>query len=571
MKVVLLIPPGGYYAQRWRHKVLPPPLGLAYLGTVLVQNGIEVEIIDAHLRRLSWGALAERLRRAGPNIVGVSFTTETRFRGFHAINVARRALPRALIVAGGPHASLTAKDTLKHLPALDVIVRGEGEYTLLQLAEALSRRDDLSSIAGISFRRAGSVIHNPPREPIHDIDLIPVPDRRLLRLREYNFLLDVPGKGRRPAATLITSRGCPFGCIFCASSALWGKRVRTASPEKVLEELSHIIEAYGIRAFWFLDDTFTVNRERVERICELILKERLDIDWFCEARVDTVDEDLLRKMREAGCCRIGFGVESGSETVLSRHIAKPIHISKVRELASCCSRLGIVAHPFFILSHPGETYGDARKTFSLIHELEKDHQPSLSLLHIYPGTKLESIAKRTGILLESFTWSRRRIPGVFTLPALQGDVPIFRDQLTLEQIGDFLLEWAESPAATDEALSRREGRPRALSGAVLRILASVRSIQDIKPYFPMFKAFVRKQILAKIPGLDSGNSGATHARRHVKKASWLTSLGRVYRSFALRKEERCCHPPIRLWIELTNACNLKCIMCPQSAESEMPT
>ncbi len=538
-----MVPPGGYYAERWRHGVLMPPLGLAYLGTALKAQGVKVEIVDAHAEGMGRRALAGRMRRSAPDIVGVTFTTENRAGGFAAIRLAKKELPECVTVAGGPHASLTADDCLRHVPELDVVVRGEGERTLGELVDAVIARRAFEKIDGISFQRDGEPVHNPGRGFIRDLDGIAFPDRGLLNIDRYNFYMEVPGEDMRKAAAVLSSRGCPHGCIFCSSTVMWGKRVRFRSPENVVDEIEQQVKERGIGAVWFLDDTFTLERERVEEICDLIVERRIDVRWFCEVRVDSVDRELLERMRNAGCRRVGFGVESGSKRILREVLHQKVNLDTVRDMATWCRELGIVAHPFFALSHPGETYEDAEATFDLIRRFVPTHEPSLSLLHIYPGTALEAMAKERGILPRDFSWAEPA-PQVeaFLPPSVQGDVPIFKDRLGWKEIGHFLREWGE------------------LSGG-------------------------RYSVMKSLPGALTGMGGWGGVKRGIRflagpgsrmlgsslrrPASVASRLSRVYWNYVVSGKARLDYLPIRLWIEPSSECNLRCVMCPQSAEERI--
>ena len=510
-----------------------PPLGLASLATVLREAGFAVEVIDAHIEELSWRGLRGRLRECKADVLGVTFTTETRFHGFRAIREARRALPDAHIVAGGPHATLACEDTLPGVPDLDIIVHGEGEKTIVELGQALQTGAALSAVKGISFRKDDTLVHNPPQPPIEDLDSLPIADRRLLAWDKYNFCLDVPGEGLVPAANMFTSRGCPFGCHFCSSSAFWGKCVRTHSVARVLDEIAYLMNELGVQAIWFCDDTFTLSRRRVEEICAGLLSKNLHISWFCEVRGDTVDRELLKLMRRAGCRRIGMGVESGSERIRADVLKKSIMDENIRKLLGWCSELGIAAHPFFILSHPTETVEEARKTVRLLKEFARKHEVALSLLHIYPGTALEKFARCKGILPPSFRWSSHQQPGVRVLPTAQGEVPIFLDRLTMSNLADLALQCGAQ-------VGNFPWKRAAVS------LGSIRTARQLADHLIVVNRTLAQRV----------------ARSHPLN---LARGSAAYRRKALRLS----HKPVRLWVEPTNHCNLKCSMCPQSSSRQL--
>ncbi|MBN2055915.1 cobalamin-dependent protein [bacterium] len=481
LDLLLLVPPGGYYADRWQKGSLMPPLGIGYIGAVAERAGFEVAIIDAYLEGLDAGGLARRLKELQPSVVGVTFTTENRFQGFAAIDLARQVLPGAIVVAGGPHVSLADEDTLTHITSLDAVVCGEGEYTIVELLQAVREGEPLTSVRGITVRRDGEIHRTDPQEFIKDLDSLPFPARHLYGLDRYNFILDVPDKGRRRFVNLMTSRGCPFDCIFCASAMMWGRRCRLRSAESVLAEMEDALGRFGAQALWIFDDTFNSNPRRVERICEGMLSKGWDLPFFCEVRVDTMSRDLLALMKRAGCYTIGFGVESGSQRILDEVIGKQLRLEMVHELMAWCRELGVQPNPFYIFSNPTETMEEARQTMAMIKQYRDVAKASMALLHIYPGTRLESLARESGALPRDFSWTHKGRADVPTLPAAQGDVPIFMDKLTWEEISVLLVEWAEL-----QGYSVWRRIPRAIK--------SIRSFRDMRRYAAMARGLLRRKL-----------------------------------------------------------------------------
>jgi anaerobic magnesium-protoporphyrin IX monomethyl ester cyclase len=484
MKVTLIYPPGGYFAARWEESALPP-LGLGYLAAYLEQNGVECEILEANALQLKISDIRRHLIESKPDIVGVTFTTENRFIGFDVIKAAKSALPNALVIAGGPHVSATAQDTLTHIPELDLVVRGEGEQTLLNIVRQKESGGSFTGIPGLSFRADGGVVNNPPVDFIHDLDSMPFPARHLMPMDRYLYSADVPGVGKLRALNIMASRGCPFDCSFCASPRMWGRRFRSRSPENVLAEVDELVNKYGAQALWIFDDTFTINRKRTIAICEGLASKHPGLKWFCEIRVDTVDKELLRIMRDAGCYCVAFGVESGSQRIIDISIGKQIKLDEVHQVVAWCKELGLEYNPFMILSHPEETEEDARQSMDLVHKWKADGSPvSMAIMHIYPGTRIESIAFKKGILPSDFSWASksdiRRVP---MLPSAQGDVPIFLDKLSWEFISSCLFEWAEM-----QNYSVIKRIPKALK--------SIRSVSDARRYWSMFRTYLRRERVA---------------------------------------------------------------------------
>jgi radical SAM superfamily enzyme YgiQ (UPF0313 family) len=360
-----------------------------------------------------------------------------RFAAFELIKLVKQTLPETFTIAGGPHVSLTADDTLTGLQELDIIVRGEGEETIKELIDELGNGNDLSKIAGISYRKDNTIIHNPPRAFIKDLDSLPFPEQQL---DEYNFQRHVPGRGVIRFASILASRGCPYNCYFCSLKTLWSRRVRYRSPENVINELLFLKDRYGIKGFHVLDDTFTLNRKWVEEICDLLEKRELHLSFICHIRVDSVDFNLLKRMKEAGCYELSYGVESGSQRILDEVIGKRTKIEQIRNVRAWCKDLGIHPLESFIISHPTETKEDLDKTWKLILESPCKDGVTVNFLRIYPGTEVERIAREQEILPHDFSWAKRFNQKI-DIPSLHGDVPLFKDILSWKDISEFLIKW----------------------------------------------------------------------------------------------------------------------------------
>ncbi|MBI5239300.1 MAG: radical SAM protein [Elusimicrobia bacterium] len=440
MRVLLTPPPAGYFITK--NAFDGPPLGLLYLAAALKSAGFETRCVDPFVQKLSAAGFAGVLRDFAPDLVGVSFTTETRAAGMAAIRGVRAVLPGAHICAGGPHPSLAARDLLECVPELDSIVVGEGERTLPDLARCLMARGDLARVPGIAYREAGSVRTTAARPLIADLDTLPFPDRDALPHGLYSQKMEVPGLGSIPAAHVLSSRGCPMRCVFCAAAELSGRSFRPRSPENVVAEIEGLRSRYGIRGVYFYDDTFSFQPERVRRICRLILERRLDIRWFCDVRADNLDRDLIRLMKEAGCFHLAFGVESGDAAVMREHIRKAVDLDQVRDVTRWCVEAGIIPRGLFIVSNPGETYASALKSLDFMRELHRlGGKTSVNVMKIYPGTELERRARRLGLLPAGFRWAGESPSRAPALASLVGDAPVYLEHLSVEQIGELLFRW----------------------------------------------------------------------------------------------------------------------------------
>lgn len=485
MKVQLYVPPGGYFAERWSRGTSMPPLGILSIAAVLEKEGIDVEIVPAEILKLSWRDIAKKIQADRPDIVGVTSTTENRFQSFELVKVARKAHPPALLVMGGPHASMAAEDTLAHLRELDVVVRGEGELTMLDLCRALDRKwhiNSISHIAGISYRDGGRILSNKPRSPIHNLDGLPFPAFHLIPFEKYNFKVDVPGQGLLQGVNIMTSRGCPFNCNFCATPINWGRSVRVRSAENVVQEIEHHVREREARVIFFNDDTFNFNMKRVEDICQLLIERKLPVFWQCEIRIDLMSKALLARMKEAGLFWASFGLEAGSERVRNEIIDKKIKIEDFHNIIAWCRELEIIPNPFFIFSHPTETWEEAQETIRIIEQYQDQVDASVAILHIYPGTPLERTAREKGILPADFSWTKKHPRGIITLPTAQGDVPLFLDKLSWPQVSELLFRWSFS------------GGRVSIARKVPRVVANIRSWQDMKRYMVMALVYLRLKI-----------------------------------------------------------------------------
>lgn len=398
MKKVVLVNPPEIKFQVTKDPM--PPLGLAMLAAMLEQEKIPVSIIDGALDKLDVNTLIETLKREAPDIVGITGTTWNRFDSFETARKIKKAFPSVPVVYGGPHATFTPYDTLTHLPEIDFVVRGEGEYTFLKLIKAISSGEGIDSLNGVAFRKNGDVIVNPPAELIENLDQLPVPARHLLDIPRYNEKLF----GKK-STTVMSSRGCPVECVYCSTSMLWGKSHRCRSAHLVGDEIESLIEKYGIEAVWFFDDTLTLKRSHIEGIIAEIKKRKLKFNWYGEIRVNTVDKDLLKAMKDAGCSFVSFGVESGSQKILEI-IDKGIRLHQVERVIDWCNELDIKMKAFFMFGLPDETPDDAKMTIDLI----KKYRSRVTFValaggtSILPGTKMELWAKEKGYFPVDFSW-----------------------------------------------------------------------------------------------------------------------------------------------------------------------
>lgn len=345
---VVLINPEDQTAVKNKLGFVLPPLNLMYLGAALERASFSVEIIDDDLRRMGAEGVALLVEKLNPLIVGITATTATIKTSLEYIKAIKRVLPDVLTVIGGPHPTFLPLETLSDCRELDVVVMGEGEETIVELAEGYERGDRgvLEGVKGISYRTDERLKTTPPRPLIENLDDIPFPARHLVPFRDYET-------SSQEAGGMITSRGCVYPCRYCSSSLIMGKKFRFRSPENVVDEVEELTEIYGLHEIAFLDDTFMLHRPRAREIAEEIRRRGLDVSFVTSSRVDMVQEPLLRTLREAGMSTVYYGVESGCQRILDM-MKKGITVKQSEDAVKAAKRAGLDVITSFILGYPGE-------------------------------------------------------------------------------------------------------------------------------------------------------------------------------------------------------------------------
>jgi anaerobic magnesium-protoporphyrin IX monomethyl ester cyclase len=376
-----------------------PPLGLAYLAGILRREKAEVRILDLLMTRYSPDLLRRELREFQPHVVGATCSTVNFKAASRILKLCKNFDSGMVTLIGGPHASFVAADLIEEAPWIDVVVMGEGDQTVVELVKALEDGSDLAQVAGIAFRKNGRAVVNAPRPLIKDLDSLPLPARDLLPVSKYRAL--------RVPCTVITSRGCPFGCIFCSAPKMFGRGVRYRNPKLVVDEIEMIHRELGFQEINIVDDTFTVKEPHVQAICQGMRDRNLKITWSVYSRVDTINPRMLNTMREAGCNWVCFGLESGSQKILDT-IKKRITTDKSREGIKMAIDSGLNVLASFILGLPGENPETAGQTVSLAKELFDTYKVSYGfhLLAPMPGTEVRERADEYGIRILTQNWSR---------------------------------------------------------------------------------------------------------------------------------------------------------------------
>lgn len=376
-----------------------PPLGLLYLAGYLKRySQHQVFGLDAQVERLDYNdEFKQRILEVSPEVVGITAMTFTLIDVLKTIDLIRQAEKelnrKIIIVLGGPHIHLFPKETI-NLPGVDYLVKGEGEIPFFNLLEALENKSDLSQIQGLVFKKDGRIFDNPTSGLIEDLDGLPFPDRKLLPIEKYNSVLS----GNHVVTTMFTSRGCPFQCAFCDRPHL-GKKFRARSAGSVVDEMEECLKL-GIDEILVYDDTFTVDKQRTLDICDEIVNRGLRFVWDIRARVDTVDQEVLAKLKQAGCARIHFGVEAGTDRIL-KVLNKGITLEQARNAFGWARKAGIETLGYFMIGSPTETREDIWQTIKFAKEINPDYV-SITLLTPYPATKIYQMALGQGVIKSDY-------------------------------------------------------------------------------------------------------------------------------------------------------------------------
>lgn len=398
MKVLFVNPP--QTASKYKFMgVIAPPLGIAYMAGVLQENNIDVEILDASAEDMDFKDVEKELLKRKPDLVALTALTPTIERALETAQVVKETLPDSIVVMGGYHPTFNFIETLED-ENVDIVIRGEGEYIMLNLVQALENQSSLHDVKGIVFEDKNSkeIVVNPEAPLIQDLDELPFPALNLLPMKKYR-LLDMDTH----MTTMITTRGCPMQCSFCSSAAMHGKKIRERSVENIVDEIEYLKTNYDIDTIAFMDDTFTLKKRKVMAICDEILKRNIEIMWGCTSRVDTLDEKLLKKMKEAGCITIFIGVESADQQQLD-NMCKNTTIAKIENAFKIAHKLKIRTIASVALGMPGDTKEIMNKTVKFVHKL-KPNYAIYSLATPYPGTRFYKEAFEKN-LIKIKDWSK---------------------------------------------------------------------------------------------------------------------------------------------------------------------
>lgn len=368
----------------WYHGKRLPPIGLMYVAAALEKAGFTVHMLDNYLMNKPLVEVKQLVANVNPFMVGITCGSATFTRCIETAKAIKEAKPDCVIVVGGWHASYLPSTLLMH-PEIDYVVMGEGERAITQLATALvsGNTAQAASIPGVACRGSGGNIVNPPKY-IENMDEIPYPARHLLPLELYDRTIEF--LDAKPADIMSISRGCVFNCGFCETRKLWGNICRGFSPKRVIGEIQDLQSKYGTKGIYFINDNFTLRKKDAIELCNLMIKNKLGLEWVCDTRVDLVDDELLALMSKAGCKVIWFGVESGSPKVLQR-IGRNTTPEQVEKAFKLCKKNGIKTACSFMIGLPGETLADMEVSLKFAKKLSPDYC-QFNIFIAYPDSKL---------------------------------------------------------------------------------------------------------------------------------------------------------------------------------------
>lgn len=396
------------------------PMGILYIAGVLEKNGYEVRVDDLVFKEDEDKYLKE-IAAYRPDIVGISFLTTALLKTKGLIESLRRLPVKTVITAGGPHISGLPKESMSFL-GLDYAIMGEGEMSFLRFCGALKDKTGVRGIGGLVYPDNGGIGVNPVSGFIEDLDALPFPAWHLVDMKNYLFPPGyIKGLFYKRTMPVMTGRGCPSKCIFCSSPNIFGRKIRRRSVGNVILEIKTLKERFDIDGLFFLDDTFTLNPAWVMEFCDVLMREKLGLDWSCQTRVNVVTPELLKKMKQAGCVQVDYGIESGSDRIL-KIIEKGTNTEQVRNAFRLAKEAGLRTYGSVLIGNPGETPADIEETKSLIRELK----PSLTLFNFltpFPGSELYHNARKYKVNVKDGE-------KLFSYDTRTADQPIMSSELT---------------------------------------------------------------------------------------------------------------------------------------------
>jgi anaerobic magnesium-protoporphyrin IX monomethyl ester cyclase len=423
MKVLLINPPQTFYKGS-EQPAGNLPVGLMYIAAVLKKARYTVEILDAFMTDyafqeggetinvgLPFDQIKQEIERRKPDIVGIAgpFTCQIG-NALKISNLAKEVSQNILTVVGGPHVTLVPKEFLEEATDVDVAVVGEGEYAMLEIAEVFEGKRQFSQILGIAYWQNGEVTVNPTRPFMQQLDELPYPAYDLVDMELYLSPKKIGYRSfQNRAISMITSRGCPFNCCFCAVHLHMGQKFRAHSAKYVLDHIQYVVDKFKVKNIFFEDDNLTLDVKRFEAICDGIVERKIKIGWETPngVRADCLNLDLLKKMKQSGANSIFVGVESGDQQILDNVICKSLDLNRVVQFAKDAKQIGLKTGAFYIIGFPGETKENMQRTVDFALGLKRDYDVGMHLFMATPsyGTRLFKDCKANGYIQQDLTWN----------------------------------------------------------------------------------------------------------------------------------------------------------------------
>lgn len=385
------------------------PLGICYIAAVLEKNNIDVSILDADILDLTFEQTLQEIIKSNPKVLMISILTTTYNAVVELSEALKKKIPELTIIVGGPHLATNPETTLEN-SCFDAGVIGEAEYTTLEVVLHILNGEDFHDCKGIIYKKNNKIVKKPERELIQNLDELPIPAYHLLPPIEI-YHPQIHSYKYKPVIGMITSRGCPYRCIFC-DQGVFGKRFRYLSAHIIVQHIEELQKKYGIKEVTFFDDVFTLNKKRVYEFCDEIEKRNIKIAWSCLTRADHIDQEMLIRMKKSGCWLIAMGIESGNQEILN-FIKKDITLEKIKQATDWAYEAGIKVRGFFQIGHPKETEQTIEDTINFAKSL-KIYSAEFTISTPFKGTELYEIAKQYGTFDISDTSSFSQMFPVFT-------------------------------------------------------------------------------------------------------------------------------------------------------------
>lgn len=401
MKVLLISPSFRHPSKRTSSY----PAGLCWLSSSLTKNGYDVEV-----RSFLWDEynnvkqdVQKLIEEYNPDIIGISIMSTNRTAGFEIAKLSKEINPKIKVIVGGPHVHSMWHQIIDNFSFIDFAVIGEGEITIVELADAIKNKssiDKFNKIKGIAFKYNNEIVRTEPRELMKDLDSLPLPEHNRFaeNIRENKI------------AYVCTSRGCPIACRFCSTSVIWGKLIRYRSIENVMIELKQIKKEFPeVSKIYFLDDEMILNKKRIIDFCEAYVKEKINMSFECVGRVSSIDNDVIKALKKAGCVRLDFGVESGSSKII-KNIGKGITNEQVINAYNLCKKYNIRAGIFLMCGLPGETKETIKETINLLKQIPSADMSIPALFTVFPGNSIYKDAVKKGFITDDFWLTDKSAP-----------------------------------------------------------------------------------------------------------------------------------------------------------------